>query len=180
MNFRDYNDFEIINLVKQGDEEAFKLMVDKYRFLVAKKIKNFNLMTDFDDCFQEALMILHRSIIKFDESFNRTFTRYFESNLINFLITFKNKKIRYQSFKVEKLPIMYDGFVKEDEKIYFQDHEIINAYSSLSDFEKKVFKVRIIDKKNIIECAEILNCEEKQVYNAVDRIRKKIKLHLMT
>ena len=60
MNFRDYNDFEIINLVKQGDEEAFKLMVDKYRFLVAKKIKNFNLMTDFDDCFQEALMLLHK------------------------------------------------------------------------------------------------------------------------
>ncbi|MDT8337242.1 MAG: sigma-70 family RNA polymerase sigma factor [Candidatus Izemoplasmatales bacterium] len=179
MIFRNYNDFEVINLVKEGNEEAFDFMVDKYRYLIAKKIKNFNLLNDYDDCYQEALMLLHKSIIKFDESYNRTFTRFFEANLHNFLITYKGKKSRYTSFMIEKLPIICDFVIKETEKIYFLDQEIYRALNTLSELEKKVYQSKIIEKRSVRECAKYLNCDEKQVYNALDRIRKKIKLHLM-
>jgi len=180
MIFRNYNDFEIINLVKEGDEEAFKFIVDKYQYLIAKKIKSFNLTSEFEDCYQEGLMILHRSVMRFDESFNKTFTRYFEANFHNFLISFKNKKMRYINFKIEKLPIMCDFVVKESEKIYLRDDDIYQTLTTLSSFEKLVYQAKIVEKRTVKECAVFLSCEEKRVYNALDRIRKKIKLHLMT
>ncbi len=180
MNFRDYNDFEIIDLVKQGNDEAFNFMVTKYQYLIAKKIKSFNLTYEYEDCFQETLMLLHKSLMRFDENYNKTFTRYFELNLNNFLITYKGKKQRHQNFISEKLPLLYDFRVKEHERNYYLDNEIYSALSSLSDFEKQVYQAKIIEDRNIKECAVYLNCEEKQVYNAIARIRNKIKLHLMT
>lgn len=179
MIFRNYNDFEVINLIKEGNEEAFNFMVDKYCYLIAKKIKIFNLTNDFDDCYQEALMVLHRSILKFDESFNKTFTRYFEKNLINFLISFKKKQIKYINFQVEKLPTLCAFLVNESERIYFSDKEINEAYKSLSDFEKKVFQSKVVNNMTIKECSDFLQCDDKKIHNAIDRIRKKIKLYLM-
>jgi len=180
MIFRNYNDFEIINLIKEGDEEAFKFMVDKYQYLIAKKIKSFNLVEDYEDCYQEALMLLYRSIIKFNEIFNKTFTRFFESNLNNYLISYKNKKMKYINFKIEKLPIICDFVVKEDNLIYFRDEEIIRTLTTLSKFEKQIYQIKILEKRTVKESAIYLGCDEKKIYNALDRIRKKIKLHLMT
>ncbi len=179
MDFRNYNDYEIINLIKQGNEEAFALMVDKYRYLIAKKIGSFNLGYLYDDCFQEALMILYKSVIRFDESFNKTFTRYFERNLINNLISIKRKINRYGKFLNEKLPVLYDNVVREDRKLYIRESEMREALEKLSEFERQVFQQKIIKKKSIKETAFMLKCQEKQIYNAIDRIRKKIKMQLL-
>jgi len=180
MIFRNYNDFEIINLIKEGYEEAFELLVEKYRFLIAKKIKSFNLADEYEDCFQEALMILYRSAIKFDDGYNKTFTRYFENNFHNFLITYKDKKIRLINFNVEKLPLIQELVVKEAVETLYLDQEIYQAINEFSEFEKQVYQTKIIENRTVRECAVFLNCEEKQVYNAIARIRNKIKLHLMT
>jgi RNA polymerase sporulation-specific sigma factor len=180
MIYRNYNDYEIINLVKQGNDEAFNFMVDKYKFLIAKKIKMFNLGYDYDDCFQEALMVLHRSIMRFDDKYNKTFTRYFEGNLVNYLITYKKRQSNYLNFKSEKLPMLYHLQINEEETEVYLDKTIIHTLASFSNFEKRVYQARIIDRLEVRKCAELLNCEEKKVYNAIDRIRNKIKLHMMT
>ncbi len=180
MIFRNYNDYEIINLIKEGYEEAFELLVEKYRFLIAKKIKSFNLGSEYEDCFQEGLMILYRSAMKFDEGFNKTFTRYFENNFHNYLITYKEKKIRLINFNVEKLPLIQELMVEEPVETMYLDQEIFQALNELSEFEKQVYQSKIIEKRTVRECAYFLNCDEKRVYNALARIRNKIKLHLMT
>ncbi len=180
MIFRNYNDFEIINLIKQNNEEAFTLMVDKYQYLIAKKINSFNLTYVFDDVFQECLMILHKSVMKFDDSFNKSFTRYFERNLINCLISIKRKKKRYGTFLKEKLPVLYDSVIKEDKEVYIRESEIKQALNQLSGFEKRVFQCWIIEKMSVQKAAQDLNCDEKKIYNAIDRIRKKIKMQLLT
>lgn len=179
MIFRNYNDFEIINLIKQGNEEAFQLMVDKYKFFVAKMIKKFNLQEQYDDIFQEALMILYKSIIRFDQSFNKTFMRYFEMNLTNRFITIKNKHNRYGKFLSEKLPTLYQETIHETKHYYISDAEIHKALDTLSELEKQVFQLKIIEKRSIQETAEYLEFPQKKIYNALDRIKKKIKIHLM-
>ncbi len=179
MIFRNYNDFEIIDLIKQGNEEAFKLMVDKYKFFVAKMIKKFNLQDEYDDMFQEALMVMHKSIKRFDQSFNKTFMRYFELNLTNRFITIKNKHNKYGKFLSEKLPLLYKETVNETKGYYFTDKEIYAALDTLSDLEKQVFQIKIIEKRTIQETAKYFNFPEKKIYNAIDRIKKKIKIHLM-
>ncbi|HOO43480.1 MAG TPA: sigma-70 family RNA polymerase sigma factor [Bacillota bacterium] len=179
MIFRNYNDFEIVNLIKQGNEEAFDFMVEKYQYLIAKKIRKFNLTDQFDDLFQEALMILHKSVLSFDESYNKTFTRYFELNLVNKLITIKNKSNKYGQFLSEKLPGLYYGSVKESMNYYISENEIRTALETLSDLEKQVFQIKIIEKRTVRETADFLNMPEKKIYNALDRIKNKLKLHLM-
>ncbi|QWB99834.1 sigma-70 family RNA polymerase sigma factor [Mycoplasmatota bacterium] len=179
MIFRNYNDFEIINLIKQGDDEAFQLMVNKYKYFIAKKIKQFNLVYDYEDCFQESLILLHKSVIKYDETYGKTFTKFFELNLIHYLISYKKKKNNYFTFIYEKLPIYQHNTVEEPIKNEYLDHEVIEALENLSKFEKKVFQVKIIEKRTVRETAKIISTDEKKIYNALDRIRNKVKIHLI-
>ncbi len=179
MIFRNYNDFEIITMIKQGNEEAFQFMVDKYRFLVAKMIKKFDLQSEYDDMFQEALMILYKSVLKFDATYQKTFTRYFEGNLNNRYITIKGKRNRYGQFLAEKMPVLYQDTIHEAPQYYFSETEIKEALECLSGLEKRVFQMKVIEKRSVRETAEILNFPEKKIYNALDRIKKKIKMQLM-
>lgn len=179
MDFRNYNDFEIINLIKQGSEDAFQLMVDKYNFFIAKKIRQFNLAYDYDDCFQEAIMLLHKSIIKFDVGFNKTFTRFYEMNLTRYFISYKKKKNNYFNFINEKLPHYYIHEKTEPQKTEFLDQEIYDAIHQLSSFEKQVYQAKIIELRNVRETAQYLKTNEKRIYNALDRIKNKIKMYLI-
>lgn len=178
MRFRDYNDYEIIDLVKQGSEEALALLVAKYQFLIAKKIGKFNLQSDFDDCFQESVILLYKSVMKFSETFNKSFTRYFEHNLENHLISMLRKKHSYGKFLHHKLAVLVDFEVDESRRDYYSSDDIHMAISELSAFEKAVFEEAFIRNRTPIETAAALSCPVKKVYNAIDRIRKKLKLHL--
>ncbi|MDD3113471.1 MAG: sigma-70 family RNA polymerase sigma factor [Candidatus Izemoplasmatales bacterium] len=178
MNFRNYNDYEIISLIKQGNEEALALMIEKYRLLIAKKAHKFNLKLDFDDRFQEGLIVLYRSILKYDEHYDKTFTRYFEHNLENHLISLYRKERNYGKFLMNKAAALIDYSVDESHRNYYSELEIAQALSELSEFEKAVFRVRFLLKRTPAESAKSLDCQIKQIYNAVDRIRAKIKMHL--
>ena len=179
MNFREYNDFEIINQIKQGDDEAFQLMVYKYKHFIAKKIKQFNLVYDFDDCYQEAIILLHKSVIKFDESFGKTFTRFYELNLTNYYISYKKKNNNYFNLIQETLPLYTSTMIEEPQKNDSMDHEIFAALDNLSTFEKNVYQVKIIGLNSVKETAVKLKTDEKRIYNALDRIKKKIKIYLI-
>ncbi|XFA98236.1 hypothetical protein ACAG96_05010 [Candidatus Izemoplasma sp. B36] len=179
MVFRNYNDYEIVNLIKQGNEEAFDFMVSKYEYFIAKKIRKFNLTKNYEDMVQESLMVLYKSIMRFDSSYNKSFMRYFELNLTNRFITIKNKVNKRGEFLANKLPTLYCDIIKEEPKYYLSDQEIYSALDTLSKFEKKVFQLKIIEKKNIDLITKILNCKTKKIYNALDRIKNKIKMHLM-
>lgn len=179
MIFRNYNDFEIINLIKEGNQEAFVFMVSKYKYLIAKNIRRFNLVYDYEDCFQECLMLLYKSIIKFNEIYNKTFTRFFELNLKNYLISYKKKNNNYFNFKTEKLPRFYNQAIKEPRENYYLDSEVNQALKRLSKFEKQIFQAKIIENRSVRETANYYQTNEKRIYNALDRIRKKIKMHLI-
>ncbi len=174
MNFRAYNDFEILDLVKQGSDEALELMVEKYRFLIAKKIALFNLQDEFEDCFQESLILLYKSILRFEERFNKTFTKYFEHNLENLMITLIRKRIRYRKFLSEKSQFLIAEPMSRTDGYNNTSGDIDRVVGQLSEFEKNVFIRRFEQGFTIRETAVDLGIDEKRVHNAVDRIRKKL------
>lgn len=178
MDFRNYNDFEIIDLINQGNEEALELMFEKYKYLVAKKISSFNLTDEFDDCFQEGMIVLYKSVRKFNDSHNKSFTRYFETNLEHHFISIVRSRRRHIRFMIEKLPRLVEYEVEEREREIYTPAEIEGAISLLSSFEREVFQSRFIEGKNVQDTARQTGSTVKKVYNAVDRIRKKIKMHL--
>jgi RNA polymerase sporulation-specific sigma factor len=179
MTYRKLNDFEVINRIKQGDDEAFQLLVNQYKYLIAKKIRQFNLAYDYDDCFQEALILLHKSVMVFDDGYNKTFTRYYELNLTRYLISYKKKNNHYFDFINYKLPKYANQIYEEPRKYQYLDDEIRRALRELSAFEKEVYQTKIINHHSVRQTAKILKTNEKRIYNALDRIKKKIKTHLM-
>jgi len=178
VDFRKYNDYEIIAMIQEGNEEALTLMVDKYKLFIAKKIGKFNLGYEFDDAFQEGLIILYKSVKKFQPHFNKTFTRYFELNLENRFISIIRGKMRYGKFLSEKLPMLFEYELNEPIHSYFSKSDFDDFLTQLSDFEIAVFKLKFFNEYSHIEIAENLKCNTKKVYNAIDRIRTKLKLHL--
>ncbi len=167
-------------MIKQGNEEALALMVEKYRYLIAKKIKKFNLTNEFDDCFQEGLMVLYRSAIRFDERYAKSFTRYFERNFENHLISVIRKRSSYGRFLATKSALLADLTVREPAASAYSHEEILAVAGEFSAFEAQVFRMRYLHELSPAETAVSLNCEIKKVYNAMDRIRHKLKMHLDT
>lgn len=174
MRFRDYNDFEILDLIKSGNEEAFQFMVEKYKYLIAKKISLFQLKDHFDDCFQESLLVLYRSVMKFEDRFGKTFTKYFENNLENHLISTLRKQSRQGKF-LNEYGVFYVQESIPGADSYCGLHQTMDQLVSLlSNREQRVYDLWIKQGKTVRDCAEILQMREKQVYNAMDRIRKKL------
>jgi RNA polymerase sporulation-specific sigma factor len=180
MNFRDYNDYEILDSIRQGNEEALALMIEKYRFLIAKKIKKFNLTNEFDDCFQEGLIVLYRSIKKFDDRFSKTFTRYFETNLEHRLISIIRQNQQTYRFLNEKLNLISESLTCPAYEDNGKEQDIKQMILELSPLEKQVFEHRFLRSKSIVDVAMDLKIPTKRVYNAVDRIREKLNMQLRT
>lgn len=179
MNFRAFNDYEILELIKQGSEEALELMVEKYRFLIAKKIASHNLQNEFDDCFQESIILLYKSVMRFEDRFNKTFTKYFEHNLENLMITLLRKRIRYHRFLSEKSQFLIREESSRVESYNDTQKDIERMMPRLSELERAVFRERFEKQASIRETALCLGISEKQVHNAVDRIRKKLNREIL-
>jgi len=178
LDFRKYNDNEIISLIQEGNEEALNLMEEKYKLFIAKKISKFNLGYEYDDSYQEGLIVLVRSIQRFKPIYNKSFTRYFEMNLENRFISIVRSRRRYFKFLSEKSPMLVEHEIHEQPKLYFSKQDFDDFVLLLSSFEKAVFEQKFFNELGIEETANLLNCDTKKVYNAIDRIRAKLKMHL--
>ena len=177
MNFIGHNDFEILYQVREGNEEAVQLMFEKYSSLISKKIFKFNLQYDYDDMYQEGLMMLHKSIVTYDSKYSKTFTRYFEMNLERKLMTIITKKRRRQEiFSSNELYIYeqnhnttgnsqyFELYIKEIEKILTKEEYLVYTLREL-----KNYSVKFISDKSALK--------DKQIYNTLHRARAKIKIH---
>ena len=121
MQYIKHNDYEIINLIKEGNQDALALMFDKYKNLISKKICKFNLVYDYDDAYQEALMILYKSIVKFDDHQLKSFTRFFELNLDRRFITIVSKRVRRgEIFSQNELYIYENNHSVESNSVYYE------------------------------------------------------------
>ena len=177
MTYQRYNDYEIINLIREGNDEALKLMFDKYSRLISKKIYKFNLYFDYDDMHQEGLMILYKSIKVFDEAYAKSFTRYFEQNLERKFSTILTKKIRRNEI------------FKNNENFIYETNNNVNQNSVYYDLLKKeiakvltynehlVYTLRELNNYSITYIKENHGLSEKVIYNCLHRAKVKIKKH---
>ncbi len=177
MTLYEHNDFEILYSIREGNEEALELMFRKYKALIAKKIYKYNLVYDYDDMFQEAYMILYKSITHFDDEFKKSFTRYFEMNLERRFMTIVTKRRRrgdifnnnelyiYENnHNIYSNGVYYELYLKEIEKILTKQEFIVYTLRELKNFSVSYISAKVA-------------FDEKQVYNMVYRAKAKIKAH---
>lgn len=168
-----YNDYELLYMISQASEEAIDIMYEKYQFLIKKLIKKYNVAyRNRDDYFQEGMMMINKAIRLYNESSKMSFTRYVELLLQRRFIDLyrQSKKNTEQMLSLEEI-----DYVVPDVTTTSLNETIELSYNEWSEFEKKVFELRINKELPPREIAKILQVEVDSVYSATERVKSKIK-----
>ncbi len=194
MNYSELNDYELIYYINENNEEANNIIIKKYEPLIISIVNRMMkscpyLGLEKSDLIQEGMIGLNHAIGYFNEQKDITFYTYaktcVERRLISVIVSAKRLKHKNLnesiSFDTED-----DGslefFLKDDssnpEKIVVAEeskNEIINLIKDkLTDLENQVFDL-MISYFNYKEIAEMLDKEPKQIDNAIQRIKIKVK-----
>lgn len=187
--FLEYNDYELVSLAREGNEDAINIIYQKYKPLIVNKSSDaITLAThhgiEINDIMQEGFMGLEEAIKNFNEFDNTSFYTFamlcIDRQIINYLR--KNTKGKNRILNdagpideyVEKN--LRDDYDTEFSFIYKEtEADIMKSIESvLTKFEYEVFKYKI-DGYNFEEIANTLNKDLKSIYNTFHRIKSKIK-----
>ena len=186
----EYNDFELVSLIRENNEEAREILYNKYKPIIVKKstdqiYKLGSYGMEINDLIQEGYIGLDNAINCFNEKENTSFYTFALLCIDRQIITCIKKNTN------NKAMVLNDAINLDDGKEYlFRDNtdiegsfinkedakEFINLIcDSLSDIEKKVFSLKL-EGYDIGEIANVLNKDTKVIYNTLHRIKYKIKL----
>lgn len=163
------NDYELIYLIQtDGCEHALQFMYQKYQRFIWKQVHNLHLeQKEYDDFHQEGLLMLFKAIKTFNEHYKKSFTRYFELILKRHFYSLIRSLPRYMLYETT-------DFVKEcvlmEEEIEYMTFE--------SEIESVVHERYFINKESVKQIAYETKFQEKQIYNAIYRIKEKYKIML--
>ena len=192
--FDNLSDENIVNLIKQGDDQAFSYLVDKYKDLLnVKAAKYYIVGAEREDTIQEATIGLFKAIKNFDETKENSFKTFanlcIERQLITAIKTSNRQKhmplnsylslniSAYDEDNDSELIEVFETNTIEDpldtitKKEYFKSVESA-IDKNLSKFEKKVLE-RYLLGESYVNIATKLDAPVKSIDKAIQRIRKK-------
>lgn len=198
MNYKDYNDYELVSYVKENNEEANNIIFEKYRPLIIKaatKMINYssNSGLEINDLIQEGMLGLNTAINSFDQDEEASFYTYakmcIERKMISTVIG-----ARRQKHKILNESLSLEIYTDNDEVTFIDKLVADNSYNPenmivesetegilvkkildvLTPFEQQVFDLKISGFK-YKEIADILDKDAKSIDNALNRIKTKIK-----
>ena len=192
MNYKDFNDFELLDYIYGQNEDANEILLYKYRPLIvsiAKKYQPKDGTFDLNDLVQEGMLALNSAITNYNDSKNANFGTFaklcIERRIANYIRSFRRDKN-----KVLSEAISYD--LEEDNSMdkFLADRSLepLTVVTNLEDdkllveqinkdltkLEQEVFHLKLkgCDYKEI---AKRLNKSPKAVDNTIQRIKVKIK-----
>lgn len=181
--------YGLIKGIRNGDQNAFKVLVEKYDPLINSLVfkfydKDLKGLTP-DDLRQEAVLRFYNSILTYDlEQHEVEFGLYAKICISNALIS----QIRLQKKRTaEQLTEFQDALFfehdSEDPSDRILEEERVKAlYSlirkSLSPYEYRIWQLYISGRTAKDICA-LVDSDERSVSNAIYRIRKKLRALLL-
>lgn len=197
MNYKEYNDYELLSYVAEQNEEATEILYKKYMPLItsiAKKMYNYTSQNgiEISDLIQEGLVGLSRAIREYKDTSDATFYTFaktcIERKIISAVVATRRlkHKILNDSISLEidanGKTISIEEFLGDNQanpEYVLLDienyNELIEKVSNeLTDFEMQVFELRI-NGLGYREIAEMLDREQKAIDNCLQRIKVKVK-----
>ena len=191
------NDYEIMFLVNEKNENAEEILIKKYKNLINKYVEEYKvtgLQNGLEECdlYQEGLLGLINAIKTFDQSKEASFYTY-----ANICIKTKiQTAIRDSSSKkniVLNQSVSLDNLTNSDSTNYYdiicndkndisdrllkqeEQQQLFNEIEKrLTSFEKEVLKLKTNSYSNE-EIATKLQKDKRSIENAINRIRSKYK-----
>ena len=193
----DSNDYELVYMAQEGNEEASNFLYDKYMPIIRKKANNLykylhDKGTELEDIIQECLLALEESIVNFNQDRDGNFYTFFSvcmnRKLINYFRELNRVKHKNLNDAISFELMDDDGdinlldYIKDNSSnptyYLFGYDEYINLYNDiidkLTDFEECVFVLKI-KGFSYDDIAVLLDKNERSINNAMSRIRLKVK-----
>lgn len=195
MEYSDYNDYELISYISEGNEEANNIIIKKYEPLInAIAFKMFKYCSgtglEKNDLVQEGMIGLNHALSHFQEQKDTTFYTFaktcIERRMISTVISSKRLKHKILneslSYDNDSEDTSFERIFKDDtmnpENIVIdidsEDDLVRRIKKNLTDLEDSVFEL-MISGFNYREIAEILDKDVKSVDNTIQRVRNKVR-----
>lgn len=192
-NYEELNDIKLIELAREGSENAKEVLISRYKKMVRAVSRTYFILgSDKDDIIQEGMIGLFKALNEFD--INRriefsSFAKLCVTRQIMSAIKSANRQKHiplntYLSFSKstssDGANILLDeiqGSLQSPEQIVIDKENRIttenNIKKNLSKFENTVLQL-YLEGNNYAEIAGIVLKDEKSIDNAIQRIRKKV------
>ena len=193
MEYKDYNDNELISYIAEGNEDANNLLIEKYKPLITKTASKMlpycrSNGLELSDLVQEGMIGLNHAIAKYKEQGTILFYTYaktcIERKIISVVLTSNrnknralNESVSYDDDETKLLKVLRDSNPSPEEVILdleFEKNLIDKVKTELTDFENQVFQLLIAGFEHQ-EIADLLDKDKKSIENAIQRIKVKIK-----
>ena len=189
----EYNDYELLNMAKDNNEDAINLLYKKYEPLFESKAKKYyNFLSkrgyDINDIKQEILISFDEVIKNYKEENNTLFYTFLNTCLENSLSSLArtsntNKaKVLNSAISLDEPEndLIVNNFVSNSDPFLdilskeAKDELYDKVVQTLTDFERKVFDLKL-NNLTYLEIADLLEKKPKDIDNCLSRIKNKIK-----
>ncbi|MCL6593091.1 MAG: RNA polymerase sporulation sigma factor SigH [Alicyclobacillus sp.] len=193
------SDEDLVEAVRNGDNEALEYLIHKYRNFVRAKARSYFLIgADREDIVQEGMIGLYKSIRDFREDKLTSFKAFAELCITRQIITAiktatRQKHIPLNSYVSLDKPI-YDedsdrtlldvigaARVTDPEELVIHQEEFddieLKMSELLSDLERQVLML-YLDGRSYQEIAVDLDRHVKSIDNALQRVKRKLEKYL--
>ncbi|MCM1371306.1 MAG: sigma-70 family RNA polymerase sigma factor [Clostridium sp.] len=194
MEYKDYNDYELLNYVSENNEEANEILFEKYRPLIVKTSTDLykhckNRGLELNDLIQEGMLAFNLALKSYDQDKEASFPTYakkcVQRRIISLVVsTYRlkhktlNESISFQIGEEDNFEHSVEDNSYNPEELMINtetEREIIKqAHEVLTEFESQVFDLRV-SGFNYKEIAAILDKDKKSIDNAIQRIKNKVK-----
>lgn len=195
--YRDLNDYELVSMAQEHNEDAINLLHEKYKPLINKKCHKYikylhNKGIELADLIQECTIGFEEAIQNFNTNDNVSFYTFanvcMDRQLMSELTRQNRDKYKFLNEAIpletidEENDVNLIDFIQDNsnnpELGLLSNEEFKELYSTISKeltaLEECVFKLKI-QGFGYKEIADILDKDEKSIDNAIQRIKTKIK-----
>ncbi len=198
MNYNEYSDSELYAFICESSEEAKDILFEKYKYIIDIVIKKYAFSGmkygfEYKDLYQEALVGFSDALNSYKDDKNTSMATFITlcvdrklQNAIRKANRVKNQVLLeslsldhiYEQYEIPLKDIISDNSthdplvnITKDEAF---DELLLFIEKSLSSSEYEVYKL-LISGLDYQEIAKVLNKQPKQIDNAIQRIKGKIK-----
>lgn len=198
MNYEEYSDSELYSMICESNEDAKDILFVKYKYIIDIVIKKYAFTAmkygfEYKDLYQEALVGFSDAIHSYKDDKNTSLATFITlcvdrrlQNAIKKAGRIKNKIFIeslsldhvYEQYEIPLKDIISDNSINDPLVNITKDEEFDELLEfiekSLSTSEYEVYKLLISGMK-YNEIAKILGKTPKQIDNAIQRIKNKVK-----
>lgn len=155
VNYAVLNDEQLVDLTKEGDEQALNVLVKTYLPKISKRVHKFVPETDAEDVTQEIFLALVNSIDGFKG--RSAFAIWFHKIVVNRIADYHRKRSRRKEGTLSKVDMEEFGGVFDPYKVTDAEITVEDILIKLPEIYEEVLRLKFFGGLSFTEIAEFLD-----------------------